>query len=167
MHPNARLIETLYSSLRARDAEAAAACYAPDAYFEDIAFRLGRREDIFTMWRLVCDDKTELKVTHFEIVSADDERGRGWWFADYEFKPARFLPRRSVSNGIVSAFVFRRGEILRQDDLCNPKDWAKQAYPFPLSRIVGRFELLRRIGARSKLRKFLKAHPPLRRGPSP
>jgi hypothetical protein len=72
MHPNARLIETLYSSLRDDKPDAAAACYAPDAHFEDIAFRLDGRERILQIWRLVCSQK--VGVT-FGSVVADEQQG--------------------------------------------------------------------------------------------
>ena len=36
MHPDARLIELLYQSLKAGDARAAAECYTDEAFFEDI-----------------------------------------------------------------------------------------------------------------------------------
>ena len=49
VHPNTRLVETLYVSIRDGDAEAAASCYAAAAHFEDIAFRLDGRESIRQM----------------------------------------------------------------------------------------------------------------------
>jgi hypothetical protein len=49
MHPNARLIETLYGALRDDEPEAAAECYAADARFEDIAFRLEGRDQVLDM----------------------------------------------------------------------------------------------------------------------
>src|SRR5688572_30090324 len=72
VHPNARLIETLYSAIRANDADAITACYAPDASFEDIAFELEGREMIRDMWRMICD--AEITVLGFEVKSADDRR---------------------------------------------------------------------------------------------
>ena len=60
MHPNARLIEKLYSSLRDDKPDAAAACYAGDAHFEDIAFWLNGRDCILQMWRLVCSQKVRV-----------------------------------------------------------------------------------------------------------
>ena len=86
MHPNARLIETLYSSLRDNQPDAAAACYADDAHFEDIAFRLDSRERILQMWRLVCSRK--VGVT-FDSVVADDRKGGANWVARYTIADTR------------------------------------------------------------------------------
>jgi hypothetical protein len=44
MHPNARLIEKLYSALRDGDPGAAAPSYTDDAHFQDMAFSLDGRE---------------------------------------------------------------------------------------------------------------------------
>jgi hypothetical protein len=47
MHPNAQLIEKLYSAIQAADAATIATCYVHEAYFEDIAFQLHGRARIF------------------------------------------------------------------------------------------------------------------------
>ena len=80
MHPNARLIETLYGALRDDEPEAAAECYAADARFEDIAFRLEGREQVLDMWRFVCSRKVDVT---FDSVAADARTGRGRWVARY------------------------------------------------------------------------------------
>ena len=53
-HPNARLIAMLYTAIKNADPNAIIACYADDAYFEDIAFQLHGKARILDMWRLVC-----------------------------------------------------------------------------------------------------------------
>jgi ketosteroid isomerase-like protein len=157
VHPNAHLIEKLYSSLQVADANAAAACYASDAEFEDIAFRLKGKKDIRNMWRMVCH--AEVTVVKFQAEFADDESGRGSWVAKYMFDKVESPPGRKVVSNICSEFVFRDGQILSHLDTCDPMRWAKQAYPFPKSLLVGRIAPLRRLGAKRKLDKFVRDHP--------
>jgi hypothetical protein len=147
MHPNARLIETLFSSLRDNKPDAAAACYAADAHFEDIAFRLDNREWILQMWRLVCSRK--VGVT-FDSVVADDQKGGANWVARYMMK------RRKVTNVTTSRFTFRNGLIVNHLDHCDAMAWANQAFPFPLNRAFGSLEWLRRYTADKKLKKFIR-----------
>ena len=125
MHPNVHLIETLYSSLRDNKPDAAAACYAADAHFEDIAFRLDGRESILQMWRLVCRQK--VGVT-FGSVVANDQKGGAHWVAKYMIDETR----RKVTNPTTASFDFRDGLIVNHVDRCDAMTWASQAFPFPL-----------------------------------
>jgi ketosteroid isomerase-like protein len=157
MHPNAQQIETLYAALAKGDANAAAACYADDAYFEDIAFRRHRRKEIHEMWRMVCYAEPEVS---FGSVTADDRRGSGRWTAEYMFGKIDNPPGRPVTNHSTSEFTFHDdGLIATHHDRCDAKAWARQAYPFPKSFLAGSIAPLRRLAAACKLRKFLKAHP--------
>ncbi len=105
MHPNARLIEKLYSSLRDDKPDAAAACYAGDAHFEDIAFWLNGRDCILQMWRLVCSQKVRVS---FDSVVADDQHGGANWVAKYTITETR----RKVTNPTTAHFDFRDGLIV-------------------------------------------------------
>lgn len=162
MHPNAQRIETLYAALAKGDPDAAAACYADDAYFEDIAFRRHGRKKIHEMWRMVCHAKPEVK---FGSVIADDQRGSGRWTADYMFgrseKEPDKKPGHRVFNNLTSEFTFdAKGLIVKHHDYCDPKAWARQAYPSsPMSFFAGSIEPLRRLAAACKLYIFLKTHP--------
>jgi SnoaL-like domain len=148
MHPNARLIEILYCSLRDNKPDAAAACYAPDAHFEDIAFRLEGRECILQMWSLVCSQK--VGVT-FASVVADDQQGGASWVAKYMITETR----RKVINPTTSHFVFRDGLIVNHVDRCDAMAWATQAFPFPLNLAFGSIGPLRHLMARKKLERFI------------
>ena len=151
MHPNAQKIQEFYTAIR-RGEEAAADCYAPDASFEDIAFRLTNREDIRNMWRLVC---SAAPVVEFDSVSADAEGGRAHWTACYVFGKTRSKPGRPVKNDTTSEFRFRDGQIVQQRDHADAPQWARQAYRFPIGIVLGRVGPLRRWGARRKLNKFV------------
>jgi hypothetical protein len=148
MHPNVHLLESLYSSLRDNNPEKAAACYAADAQFEDIAFRLKGRESILQMWRLVCS--REVGVT-FDSVVADDQHGGANWVAKYTITDTR----RKVTNPTTAQFDFRDGLIVNHRDHCDAMAWATQAFPFPLNLAVGSIEPLRRYIAGKKLEQFI------------
>ena len=48
-------IERLYAAFAKLDSETMAACYAPDAQFDDEAFSLKGRAQIGAMWTMLCD----------------------------------------------------------------------------------------------------------------
>ena len=48
-------IERLYATFANLDADSMAACYAPDAVFDDEAFSLRGRTQIGGMWSMLCD----------------------------------------------------------------------------------------------------------------
>ena len=157
MHANARRIETLYAAIAKGDPDAAIACYADDAYFEDIAFRRRRRKHIHEMWRMVCHAKP--MVTFWSAV-ADDQRGNGHWTADYMFGKTDTNPGRRVVNNSTSAFTFSGDSlIVTHRDHCDAMAWARQAIPFPFALIFGSVAPLRRLAAAAKLKKFLQTHP--------
>jgi ketosteroid isomerase-like protein len=157
MHPNAQRIETLYAAIAKGDPDAVTACYAENAYFEDIAFRRRDRKHIHEMWRLVCHAKPTVT---FASAIADDRRGSGQWTADYMFGKTDSKPGRRVVNKSTSAFTFRGdGLIVEHRDHCDAMAWARQAFPFPVALILGSVAPLRRLAAAGKLKNFLKAHP--------
>jgi ketosteroid isomerase-like protein len=152
MHTNARLIETLYSAIRAKDANAIAPCYATDASFKDIAFDLKGREMIRNMWRMICD--SDMRVLECEVESADDRRGTGTWHATYTFNAKEKPPGRPVDNTLCSEFGFRDGLILRHEDKCDVGKWADQAIAFPWN-YPARIRLFRKREADRKLKRFI------------
>jgi hypothetical protein len=151
VHPNTRLIDTLYASIRDDNTSVAASCYAVDAHFEDIAFRLDGRDRIHQMWRMVCSQK--VGVT-FDSLVASERKGSGHWVARYTFRDTG----RRVVNDITSEFIFQDGLIQDHRDRCSAMAWASQAYPFPKSLLVGLIGFLRRHKAQQKLEYFIE-HP--------
>lgn len=153
VHPNARLIERLYTAIRNADAKAIEDCYAADGYFEDIAFRRRDREHIMEMWRLVCHSKPEVTFDP-NSISADERKGSGRWRAKYIYGKTATKPGRPVDNTSTSEFAFRDGRIVRHYDRCDAMAWARQAYAFPKSLVAGSIAPLRRYVAGKKLKEF-------------
>lgn len=122
MHANAALLHRFYDAFAARDAEAMAACYAPDAHFSDPAFPDLRGDAIGDMWRMLVTQASSLEVTHTNVV-ADDHKGTAHWEARYPFGPSK----RPVHNVIDAAFEFRDGLIVDHVDTFDFRRWAGQA----------------------------------------
>ena len=55
MHPNHQTIAKLYAAFARLDADTMAACYAPDAQFDDEVFSLRGHAQVTGMWRMLCD----------------------------------------------------------------------------------------------------------------
>lgn len=157
MHPNAALLTRFYTAFAAVDAEAMAACYAPDARFEDEAFRLHGREEVAGMWRMLCAATRARGMDAWSLqfggIEADDHRGRAHWEPRYRFSATG----RLVHNVIDAEFEFRDGLIVAQRDRFDFWRWARQALG-PTGWALGWTPLLRRkvqAQARANLRAFL------------
>ena len=70
-HPNADLIDGFYRAFAAGDAEAMAACYAPDVRFSDPVFTDLRGVKAGDMWRMLCGQAKDLRVEHRDVVKGE------------------------------------------------------------------------------------------------
>jgi ketosteroid isomerase-like protein len=121
-HPNADLIERFYGALSARDGAAMAACYGPDATFEDPAFGQLDAEEAGAMWRMLTSRVLDLTVDVSE-VEANDETGSARWIARYTFTQTG----RPVINDIRASLRFVDGQIAEHRDRFDWWRWARQA----------------------------------------
>lgn len=159
-HPNAQLIEKLYSGIQAADAATITSCYAEDAYFEDIAFNLDGRARIADMWQFICHNRPKVIFDRGEI-QADDRSGHGKWHAFYHYGANPPKPGRPVDNTLRSEFEFRNGLIVKHYDRSSALCWASQAFAFPISLLVGWVGPVRRYAAKKRLDKFIASRPSL------
>ena len=65
--PNAALIQRFYEAFQRSDAEAMAACYAPDVQFSDPVFGVLRGGEAADMWRMLISRATEFSLTFSNI----------------------------------------------------------------------------------------------------
>jgi RimJ/RimL family protein N-acetyltransferase len=121
MHPNAALLDSFYRAFQRRDHATMAACYAPDATFDDPVFSL-KGAEVGAMWRMLCERGTDLRLEYGEIA-ADDAAGSAAWSAWYTFSATR----RPVHNRIRATFAFQGGRIVRHTDSFDLHRWAAQA----------------------------------------
>jgi len=147
MHPNAQLIERLYSGLNRHAPEAMAVCYHPEATFHDIAFHLRDRNEIAAMWEMICSGDIS---TTFEIARADDREVVAKLVDEYTFSDTG----RRVRNAIESRFRFRDGLIIEHSDVCDARSWAAAAIGGIPGFFAGRLRFLRAWKARAKLKRF-------------
>ena len=80
MHPNAQTLQRFYTAFSQLDHATMAACYAPDATFEDEAFSLKGREQIGGMWRMLAAPPKSPPPKHWKLeysgIEADANGGR-------------------------------------------------------------------------------------------
>lgn len=152
MHPNERLLTTLFECLNAHDHNGIAECYHESANFRDIAFTLSGKRQIHAMWDMICSDdekgtKSDIAAIVHEL-SANDASGRAVISETYTFRETG----RTVQNRIVSVFEFRDGKIVRQTDDCDAASWASQAFGGIKGFVAGHIEPIRRHLAMKKLK---------------
>ncbi|PTL58748.1 nuclear transport factor 2 family protein [Paraconexibacter algicola] len=151
------VIDRLYAALAAGDGEAMAACYTPDAVFEDPAFgelRDGAAQD---MWRMLTARASGVEVEVPER-DADEQTGHARWIARYDFQG------RPVVNEIRARYVFRDGLIADHRDSFDLHAWAAQAMG-PLGKVLGHSPVLRLLVRRrtaGQLAAFRQGRMPLR-----
>jgi SnoaL-like domain len=129
---SASTIHELYSAFAALDTQRMAACYAPNASFEDEAFSLRGKEEIMGMWGMLCDavkekGRKEWKLT-FSNVQASGTQGSAHWEPIYLFSTTG----RIVHNIIDAEFTFdAQGLILTHRDRFDFWRWSRQALGAP------------------------------------
>lgn len=120
-HPNAQLIERLYSSFRRRDSAAMADCYLPEATFRDPIFEVQGKE-VAEMWAMLCERGRDLTL-EWRDVGADDASGSAHWEPRYTFS----VTGRPVHNIIEARFTFRDGRIATHVDSFSLWRWSRMA----------------------------------------
>jgi hypothetical protein len=108
-----------------------AACYATDASFEDPVFTLSGRDEIASMWAMLCAATRDRAREDWRLeasgIKADDGRGCAHWEAHYRFSATG----RRVHNRIDASFRFRDGLIFEHRDRFDFWAWARQALGAP------------------------------------
>jgi ketosteroid isomerase-like protein len=116
------LVERFYAAFGRRDYRTMAASYAPTARFSDPVFPDLTGPRIRTMWRMLCERATDLRVEHGP-VHLEGDTARVEWQAWYTYSATG----RRVHNRIAAALSLERGLIRRHDDVFDLYRWARQA----------------------------------------
>jgi ketosteroid isomerase-like protein len=119
---SAELIDRFYTAFAARDGDAMAACYAPDARFSDPVFRDLRGAEPGQMWRMLTQRAEDLKIELVEHQASGDS-GTAHWIARYTFTQTG----RPVVNDVRASFRFEDGLIADHRDEFDFTKWARQA----------------------------------------
>ena len=159
---HAPTIERFYSAFSQLDAATMAACYAPDAVFDDEAFSLRGRREIGGMWRMLCDATKAKGADVWRLswrdVQADARTGSAHWDAHYRFSATG----RLVDNSIDARFTFTPDGLIatHRDQVQNGKR-SRQALGTP-GLLLGWTPMLRnkvRATAAANLATFLARQP--------
>ncbi|MDU0370779.1 nuclear transport factor 2 family protein [Hymenobacter endophyticus] len=121
MHPHQALLNRFYQAFQRRDHAGMAACYHPEATFEDAAFQL-KGTEIGLMWRMLCERGGDLRLAYNDVW-ADEHSGRATWDARYTFSKTR----RKVHNHVQAHFTFQDGLIRTHHDEFSFWRWSRQA----------------------------------------
>lgn len=125
MHPHQDLLQRFYQAFQRRDYATMAACYHPEATFEDAIFQL-RGAEIGQMWQMLCRQDPNLRLI-YDGVSADEQRGQTTWDAHYTFSQTK----RPVHNHTLARFTFENGLIRTHHDEFSFWGWSRQALGVP------------------------------------
>jgi ketosteroid isomerase-like protein len=119
---NIELIERFYGAFQALDADAMAACYAPDVIFEDPVFGRLHGREAGDMWRMLLARATDftLQVDGVQFVG---QTASAHVIARYTYSATG----RFVVNDIRTQFAIRDGLIAEQTDTFDLYRWSRQA----------------------------------------
>jgi ketosteroid isomerase-like protein len=120
-----KTIEAFYQAFKERDAEKMVSFYHDDVVFEDPAFGELKGERAKNMWRMLCQNATDLTI-EFDQIKSTKDKGTAHWEAHYTFSQTN----RKIHNKIDAHFVFKDDKIIRHKDVFNLHNWAKQALGF-------------------------------------
>ncbi|RYY91233.1 MAG: nuclear transport factor 2 family protein [Comamonadaceae bacterium] len=142
--PNEQTIHRFYDAFAKLDADTMAACYAPDAVFDDEAFSLRGAREIGGMWKMLCS-ATQAKGADvwklsYRDVRADGSTGQAHWDAHYRFSATG----RIVDNSIDARLTFTPGGLFATHTDTFPFwTWSRQALGAP-GLLLGWTPMLRR-----------------------
>jgi hypothetical protein len=149
-------VERLYAAFAKLDADTMAACYAPDAVFDDEAFSLRGRDRIGAMWAMLCDAVKTKGRDAWKIQASAITETSAHWEAAYRFSATG----RLVHNIIDAEFEFDdAGLIKRHRDRFDFWRWSRQALGAP-GLLLGWTPMLRakvRAQAAKNLDRFIAA----------
>ena len=121
-------IERFYDAFARLDAETMAACYAPDASFDDEAFSLRGRPQIGAMWRMLCETTRRRGLADWKLEASQVTERSAHWEAHYRFT----VTNRLVHNVVEAQFEFDGdGLIKRHVDRFDFWRWSRQALGAP------------------------------------
>ena len=121
-------VERLYAAFARLDGAAMAACYAPDAVFDDEVFSLRGREQVGGMWAMLCDAAKGMGGDVWKLEVRDITERSAHWEATYRFSATG----RMVHNIIDAEFEFdAAGLIARHRDRFDFWRWTRHALGLP------------------------------------
>lgn len=115
-----------YEAFARQDAAAMAACYHPEATFEDPAFGSLDRDSACAMWAMLLSRSTDLAISH-HLLNESGDQVTVQWIARYTFARTG----RLVVNRIEATLTMKDGLILAHRDRFGFWAWSRQAFGLP------------------------------------
>lgn len=125
-HPNYAILDGFYAAFSRKDYEEMRTYYAPEATFEDPAFKLDSGERAADMWEMLCKRGADLEL-EYQVLSVDDHGGQVKWEAHYTFGQTG----NKVHNIILATIDLRDGKIVKHRDDFDFWRWSSQALGLP------------------------------------
>lgn len=123
-YQNEALINRFYSAFREHNGPAMAACYHPQATFNDPVFGDLSSAEVKAMWPMLLEvSKGKLNIDYHH-VNVQQGIGGAQWDARYVFSATGF----PVINHIQARFEFKDGLIYRHQDTFDIQQWRSQAF---------------------------------------
>lgn len=122
MNANEQLVNKFYKAFTQKDFNTMVECYHPEATFKDEAFDLKGKKQVGSMWSMLIERGTDLKM-EFSSVQANDLNGKAHWEAWYTFSSTG----NKVHNIIDANFTFKEGKIFTHRDSFDFHRWASQS----------------------------------------
>jgi hypothetical protein len=129
MHPNAKLIESFYTSFQNLDAAGMKKCYHPDVQFSDPAFPNLKGDQAGAMWTMLIGNLrkgSQPWKLDFSNIQASDTDGSCHWEAHYTLSSTG----KKVHNIIEAKFRFKNDLIIIHTDTFNFYRWARMGFGF-------------------------------------
>jgi ketosteroid isomerase-like protein len=127
----APVVQRFYEAFARKDAAGMAACYHPQATFEDPAFGPLDHDAACAMWTMLLGRSADLAVTH-QVLRGSDSAVSARWEARYTFTRTG----RPVVNRIEASFTLENGLIRTHRDQFSFWTWARQAFG-PVGLLLG------------------------------
>ena len=138
MTDTAALIDRFYAAFARLDGTTMAACYAPDAVFEDPAFGELRGAEIGAMWQMLCERAKDFRLS-YQVLETNEQSATVLWEAHYLFSATG----RQVHNRIRARLRLRDGLIIEHRDRFDFWRWSRQALG-PAGWLLGWTPMLKR-----------------------
>lgn len=154
MNPNEKLISDFYTAFQQQNGSVMADFYTKEATFKDPVFELKSKEEIGSMWNMLCTNAKEFELI-FSGIEADETKGTAKWEAKYRFSKTN----RLVNNKITAKFKFENGKIISHVDSFSFWRWSCMAFG-PLGVVLGWTNFLHKkvkAEANKSLRLFIKS----------
>lgn len=153
---NIKVLQEFYRAYEKRDLDEIAKFYHSDVEFYDHAFGILNKKELISMWSLLFNNA--FKDLSIEVSNIKVENGKG--FAHLECEYIYTLTNRKVQNIIDTTIEFKGNEIIKQTDIFNLKDWAKQALGWKEGLLAGTsyFKIKLQNQSRKALANYMKTN---------